>query len=198
MSDKANMIYLILVLIMLISGLVSRRDLPIAKAAKYLFYWALIAFATIALYSYRFEFSGFKNRILGELNPTAARLDDHGRLIINISQDGHFYVDVKINNQAVRFMIDTGASDVVLSMEDAKKIGINPKNLIFNKRYQTANGEVFGASIRLNEIEIGGVKFYDMPASVNSADLGVPLLGMQFLRKFRRYEFYQDRLILEL
>ena len=63
-------------------------------------------------------------------------------------------------------MIDTGASDIVLGMQEAKKIGINPKNLIFNKRYQTANGEVFGASIRLNEIEVGGVKFYDMPASI--------------------------------
>lgn len=198
MSDKANMVYLVLILIMLISGLVSRRDLPIAKAAKYLFYWAVIVFIAIGIYSYRFEFSGLKNRILSELNPTAARLDEHGRLVINISQDGHFYVDTKINGQAVRFMIDTGASDIVLGIDDAVRIGINSKNLVFNKRYQTANGEVYGASIRLNEIEVGGVKFHDMPASINSADLGVPLLGMAFLRQFTRYEFYQDKLILEL
>ncbi len=119
-------------------------------------------------------------------------------MIIEIAQDGHFYIDVKINNEPVRFMIDTGASDIVLNMDEAKKVGIKLDELNYNKRYQTANGAAFGASVVLNEIEVGGVKFHDVGASINEADMGISLLGMSFLRKFRKYEFYQDRLILTL
>jgi aspartyl protease family protein len=93
-------------------------------------------------------------------------------------------------------MIDTGASDIMLSISDAKKIGINTNNLIFNRPYQTANGRSFGASIKLKEVEISGIKFKDIYASVNEGDMGVALLGMSFLRRFSKYEFFQDRLVL--
>ncbi len=197
-SDYQNMVYSLILLIALLSSVVFRRDFKFSQALKYLAAWGVVAAIGVALYAYRFEFSDFKNRILGELSPTTARLNSEGRLVINISQDGHFYLDTKINNQAVRFMIDTGASSIVLNIEDAKKAGISIADLVFDKRYHTANGVVMGASTVLAEIEIGGIKFVDVRASVNSADLGVSLLGMDFLRKFRRYEFYQDKLVLEL
>ncbi|HLD77108.1 MAG TPA: TIGR02281 family clan AA aspartic protease [Rickettsiales bacterium] len=197
-SEQQSLVYSLILLTVLLGSVVLRRDFKFSQALKYFAIWGVVAFVGIVLYSYRFEFSSFKNRILGEVNPASARLDGEGRLVVNISQDGHFYLDTKINNQSVRFMIDTGASDIVLNINDAKKVGIDSQNLVFDKRYHTANGVVLGASIRLKEIEIAGVKFYDVRASVNSADLGVSLLGMEFLRQFRRYEFYQDKLMLEL
>lgn len=196
-SDTQNLIYLLILLGFLLSSFVVRKEFKIAKALKYLTIWAMIALFGVALYAYRFEFSDFKNRMMSELNPSSARLDGQ-KLVVNLSQDGHFYLDTKINGKAIRFMIDTGASDIVLNLSDAKKIGINPRNLIYDKRYNTANGVVLGASVRLDEIEVSSVKFYDVKASVNSADLGVSLLGMSFLREFRRYEFYRDKLILEI
>ncbi len=195
-SDQQNLIYSILLLVFLIGGIVFRRDIKMSQALKYMVWWAGIAFVGIALYSYRYEFSDFKNRLLGEINPASARLEKNGQMTINLSRDGHFYMDAKINGAPVQFMIDTGASDIVISMSEAEKIGINTKDLVFDKRYETANGRVFGASIRLQELEIGGVKFQDIQASVNSADMGVSLLGMSFLRQFQKYEFYQDRLVL--
>jgi aspartyl protease family protein len=197
-GDWQNLLYLSLLLVMLFSGLVVRRNPNYSKILKNLAIWGVFGFVLVALYSYRFEFSDFKNRILGEINPNTARISDKGKLIINLSKDGHFYLNIKINNTPIRFMVDTGASDIVINKNDAKRIGINLKKLHFNKAYQTANGRAFGASIILKELEISGVKFQDIPASVNSADMGVSLLGMSFLRKFRRYEFYQDKLILEL
>ncbi len=153
----------------------------------------------VALYAYRFEFADFKSRIMGEINPASARFDqDLGELVINISQDGHFYLNVKINGVAVRFMVDTGASDVTLSLEDAKKVGLDVSGLKFSKPYQTANGTAWGASVVLKDVMIGEVKFIEVSASVNSAKMGNSLLGMSFLRRFKKYEFYQDKLVLSI
>jgi len=95
-------------------------------------------------------------------------------------------------------MIDTGASDISISLKDAKKIGVNIKNLEFNKRYQTANGIALGASISLKEMEVGEIKFFDLTASVNGGDMNNSLLGMSFLKRLKKYEFYQDQLILTI
>ena len=197
-SDHQNLIYSLVLLTFLIGSVIVHRELKLGQALKYLIIWGIVAFIGVALYAYRFEFQDFKSRIVGEINPESARLDQENRIVINLSRDGHFYVDLKINDEQVRFMIDTGASDIVLNMTDAQRIGIDIKNLVFDKRYQTANGEVYGASTRLDKVEIAGVKFYDISASVNGADLGTSLLGMRFLREFKRYEFYQDKLILEI
>ncbi len=194
-ADHQNSIYYIILLAILISSLFFRRELKLSQAIKYLAWWSIIAIIVVIIYSYRYEFSDFKNRILGEINPTAARVIDN-QIIINLSQDGHFYVDTKINGKALRFMIDTGASDIVINPDEAKKIGIDLDNLRFDRHYQTANGTVYGASISIQEIEISGVKFNNIPASINGADMGTSLLGMRFLRQFKKYEFYQDKLIL--
>ncbi len=197
-GEWQNFIYLLVLLVFLTSGLVVRRNLDWKKIFKYLGVWAAIGFFIIALYSYRFEFSDFKNRILHEVNPSLAQNNEHGQIVINISRDKHFYVNSFINGKKVRFMIDTGASDIVMSLKDAKRAGININNLLFNKRYQTANGISYGASTKLEEFQFGNLTFYNMPASVNRSDMGTSLLGMKFLRQFKKYEFYQDKLILTI
>jgi aspartyl protease family protein len=197
-GDWQNFIYFALILVVMTASLLSRRDLGFVKILKYLGIWSIAGFTAISLYAYRYEFSDFKNRILGEIKPSAVQITKAGELVINLAQDGHFYMDLKVNGVLVRFMIDTGASDIVISPGEAKRIGINPKELIFNKPYQTANGTSWGAAIILEEIEIGNVKFRDIAASVNNADMGISLLGMSFLRKFEKYEFYHDRLVLKI
>jgi len=195
-DDLQQIIYLIILISVMIIGISSRREMTLKKIIKYSLIWLGVAFIFVALYAYRFEFGDFKNRISGEINPTSAQLNQQGQLVINISDDSHFYVKLLINKVPILFMIDTGASDIMLSISDAKKIGINTNNLIFNRPYQTANGRSFGASIKLKEVEISGIKFKDIYASVNEGDMGVALLGMSFLRRFSKYEFFQDRLVL--
>lgn len=197
-SDWQNFTYSALILVVLVSSLLSRREVSFAKTMKYIAIWAGIALVAVIGYSYRFEFSDLKERVIMALNPTAVRVNKEGQMVINLADDGHFYVDVKINGEPVRFMIDTGASDIVLNVNEAKKVGIDVNRLVFNKRYETANGEAYGASVFLDELEIGGVKFNRLRASVNSANMGISLLGMSFLRQFHKYEFYQDKLVLTL
>jgi len=195
-NDLSQIVYLVILILIMSYGMISRKEMPLKKIVKYFLIWSLIGLIIIALYAYRFEFNNFKERISGEINPSSAQLNQQGQLIINISDDSHFYVKILINKKPILFMVDTGASDIVLNLQDAIKIGVNPKNLIFNRQFQTANGRVLGASIILKEVEISGIKFKDVKASVTNGEMGVNLLGMSFLRRFGKYEFYQDRLIL--
>lgn len=197
-GDWKSLVALSVILVVMASSLFSRSDLSVGKITKYLGIWSVVGLATVALYSYRFEFSDLKTRILGELRPSSVQVNDAGELIINLSEDGHFYVNVKINDRPVRFMIDTGASDIVVSVSEARRLGIDLKKLTFNRPYQTANGTSWGASVRFAKMEIGNAEFLDVEASVNNADMGTSLLGMSFLRRFRKYEFYRDRLILSI
>lgn len=191
-----NFIYLSLILLILAGGIISNRDISFKKSLKYLSAWSVIALIFISLYSYRYEFSDFKSRLMGEINPASAQFNRSGEMIINIARDGHFYLDTIINSSPIRFMIDTGASDIVISMKEAERVGIRTNKLIFNRPYQTANGISWGAKTTLEKMEVEDLLFYDVPASVNSADMGTSLLGMSFLRKFHKYEFYRDKLVL--
>lgn len=197
-SNWPNLIYYILLLALVATGVFTRRDITFGKTVKYLAIWFVIAIVLLGLYSYRYEFSDFKTRIASELNPSKAQLNQDGKIIINISQDGHFYTNAKINGVDVRFMIDTGASDIAINLADAKRIGIDLTKLNFNRRYQTANGVSFGAAVILEKVEIVGVKFEKLNASVNNANMGVSLLGMSFLKRLKKYEVFQDQLILTI
>lgn len=195
-GDWSQLIYLLILLVVISLSFFSGRAMPIPKILKYLGIWSIVALVIISLYSYRYEFSDFKTRILGELSPTTAQTNSSGQLIINIARDGHFYLNIIVNHTPMRFMIDTGASDIIIGMPEAKKLGIKTDELAFAKSYQTANGKSFGANITLKKMTIGDVDFYDISASVNSSNMGTPLLGMSFLRKLRKYEFSRDQLIL--
>lgn len=117
-------------------------------------------------------------------------------MVIPAGPHGHFVIEAVVNGTPLDFVVDTGASDVMLSPDDAERLGFRDTELRFTRRYQTANGEVAAAPVRLRELRIGQFRVYDLPASVNAAPLRVSLLGMTFLRELRGYEVENDRLIL--
>jgi len=195
--ELSNAIYLLILIIVLLMGF-SNRQMPAQKIIKYIAIWTAIGLALLAFYSFRFEISDTKERISSDLFPSKAINKNNEQLIISISQDNHYYLTVKINNESVKFMIDTGASDVVIDKKLALKLGINIENLYYDKIFRTANGEVAGASTYFNEIDVAGVKFYNVSASITSSELTVPLLGMSFLKRLYKYEFYRDKLVLTL
>ena len=85
---------------------------------------------------------------------------------------GHYVVEAMVNGAPVTFLVDTGASDIVLTMADAERLGFHPATLRFTQRFATANGEVRGAPVVLREIRVGQFSLFDVPASVNEAPLG--------------------------
>ncbi|MBT3978500.1 MAG: TIGR02281 family clan AA aspartic protease [Rhodospirillaceae bacterium] len=100
------------------------------------------------------------------------------------------------NGARVRFMIDTGASDIVLSPADARAIGIDPATLRYTRVYQTANGLGRGASYRLETLAIGPIEFRDVAVSINQAEMNVSLLGMAFLDRLSTFEISGRRMTL--
>jgi pilus assembly protein CpaB len=102
-----------------------------------------------------------------------------GTVRIPVDASGHFYPAVTINGMPVRFMADTGATLVALSLKDAQKIGIDPQSLQFTGKANTANGSVQSASVTLPEITIEGIVLRDVRASC--CVTGVSLLGMSAL-----------------
>jgi aspartyl protease family protein len=116
--------------------------------------------------------------------------------VVTAGSNGHFVVDAMVNGSPITFLVDTGASDIVLTLADARRLGFLPGNLDFSEQYQTANGEVRGAPVRLRELRIGQYSLYDLDASVNEGPMEVSLLGMSFLQQLRGYQVEDGRLIL--
>lgn len=194
-DQTGSFIYLVALLAFLGSGVLLGRRYKISLVLKQLFWWFLIILGVVFLYSFRYEFEDVKYRLKSALFPSSAIVRD-GQIIISKSKDNHFYINLKVNDQNIRFLVDTGATITTLSQKDAKRIGIDVNNLTYNQIFNTANGRAFGASVRLDKIEINGILFYDIYASVNNSEMETSLLGMNFLENFKKKEFYQDKMIL--
>jgi aspartyl protease family protein len=126
---------------------------------------------------------------------------DHGdagdlEQVIDAGPHGHFLVEEVVNGVPIDFMVDTGASHVVLSLQDARKLGFTPTNLQFTQAFQSANGTVRAAPVELRELRIGQLSLFDLEASVNGGPLPISLLGMSFLQRLSSYEVARGRLIL--
>ena len=117
-------------------------------------------------------------------------------MVIRAGPHGHFVVAAEVDGTPLTFLIDTGASDIVLSQADARRLGLEPRTLDYSRSYQTANGVVRAAPVRLRELRLGQLQLYDLDASVNEGPLPVSLLGMSFLGRLQGYEVMDGRLIL--
>ena len=95
-------------------------------------------------------------------------------------------------------MVDTGATGVVLSREDARRVGINPQSSDFTARTSTANGIVSVAPTVLKEVVVGEIFVRDVPAIVHpDTRFQGSLLGMSFLSRLSQFEVSGGRLILK-
>ncbi len=101
------------------------------------------------------------------------------------SDDGHYYLVLEINGTKVPFMVDTGASDIVLSRADASRLGIDPASLLYLGQANTANGLVRTARVRLETITLGPHTDIGLNAVVTEGDMDGSLLGMAYLRRYR-------------
>ena len=130
--------------------------------------------------------------------PATAVTADQGWNTIAVARDasGHYRVEAMVNGAAVTFLVDTGATHVVLSPADAARVGLGAGRLRFGARGQTANGTVALAPVTLREIRLGQLSRRDVPAMVNGAPMAVSLLGMSFLAGLPGWEAKGDRLLL--
>ncbi|MEM6589046.1 MAG: TIGR02281 family clan AA aspartic protease [Pseudomonadota bacterium] len=110
--------------------------------------------------------------------------------------DGHYYLVADVNGATVEFVVDTGATDIVLSQADAVRAGFDPGDLNYVGRALTANGEVRIAPVRIDSFAVGPLEDTGVRAVVNEGDLDGSLLGMSYLQRFRSMEISGGRLVL--
>lgn len=184
------------IMVLVASGVLASRRLNLGKAVRYLAIWAAVVAGLVAVYGFRGELELLRGRMLGELEPSIGQEMAGGLMEFRRGGDGHFYVSADVNGRPVRFLVDTGASDIVLSPADARKLGFRLNALNFNQYYETANGTGRGATVRLNSIAVGQIRFRDVRATVNDAPMSESLLGLSFLDRLSGYEVRGDSLIL--
>ncbi|MEJ2626681.1 MAG: TIGR02281 family clan AA aspartic protease [Pseudolabrys sp.] len=129
----------------------------------------------------------------------AAAPDDYGRsLTLDANRQGHFKAQGRVNGSSMGFMVDTGASLVVLRASAAGEAGIHPMPADYTATVSTANGKIKAAPIKLERIEIGNITVYDVPALVlPDKVLAENLLGVSFLSCLKRYAVADGHMVLE-
>lgn len=162
----------------------------------YLGIWSVIFFLTLVGYSYRNELSTVKNRVMAELLPGEGFQVQQDSMSFPIATDGHFHIRAHLDGTPIDFMVDTGASHIMLSPDDARKLGIRMNTLKFDRIYATANGRVSGALVRIGDFRVGEMYLKDVTVSVNRSAMNHSLLGMSFFKRLARYEVHADILTL--
>lgn len=165
----------------------------VGRMLKNLGLWLFFILGASFFYLYQSDFS---DRFMAAIDPTHQIDSEDDVIIVRRADDGHFWVKVWINDIPVRMMVDTGATNVVLSPRDAKAAGIDLDDLNFNRSAQTANGTVAYARFRADKINIGNSVFYDQVVTVNSADMANSLLGNRILNQFSSLEIRKNILYL--
>ena len=200
-SQLSQLVYLLPIATMLGAGiLVSRRNL--GQSARHLGIWLVIMLALATASLFRDEAAHVGYRLLAGLLPGHAVTirDSKGNAEVLLSRDmsGHFNALVTVNSQQIPMLIDTGASSITLTYEDAALAGIIPENLVYSRRVSTANGEAMAAPIDLTTVDLGPIRRENVPALVTrKGALDQSLLGMSFLSTLSSFHMQTDELRLK-
>ena len=119
-------------------------------------------------------------------------------LMLEADRQGHFQVEGRVDGTYLDFLVDTGASLIVLRESAAAQAGIRPQPRDYTATAVTANGKIKAARATIERIEVGGITVYDVSAMVLPDEaLAKNLLGVSFLSRLKRYEYANGRLVLE-
>ncbi len=188
-DEPAVLVYLVLLLVVIGGSMIISSRREVNKTLQQAAIWGLIFVGAISAYS-------LKDRFEQVMFPQRAQISERGTVSFNRARDGHFYAEVAVNGQKIEFVIDTGATDIVLSESDAVRLGFPVQDLIYSGRASTANGDVPIARIKLDTITLGRFTDHNLPATVNGGELATSLLGMRYLQRFRKIEIAGSRLTL--
>lgn len=185
----ARLAYLALLLVAVGGWLIIDLRRNPGRSLQQVAIWVLIFLGVVAAV-------GLWGDIRRDIAPRQAVMEG-GRVELPVAADGHFYLLAEVNGVTVRFVVDTGASDIVLTRRDAARVGLDPDGLSYFGQANTANGRVVTAPVRIAEFALGGIVDRDLRAVVNGGEMDGSLLGMAYLNRFSRLELSRDRMVLE-
>lgn len=187
-DDTATALYLSLIGGALMLSYVLASRMNIGRMLQQAGIWVLIFMGAIAVI-------GIWPEIQRTITPRQAVMEDM-TIVLPRAHDRHYYMTLDINGVDVEFVVDTGASQVVLTQQDAVRIGLDPISLSYLGTANTANGTVRTAAVRLNTVSVGGITDEGVRAVVNGGDMNGSLLGMTYLNYFDSITIKDGELIL--
>lgn len=188
-SDQtAQFIFLALLGSAIAGGFIVQNRHQMGKVAQQASVWGLIFIGVIAAIGL---WGDIRDDVMPRQSAYAGGVTEVPR-----QRDGHFYLTLQINGHPIEFLVDTGATQVVITKSDADLVGIDVANLAFLGTAYTANGPVNTATVRLNTVQLGEITDSDIRALVNEGELDQSLLGMSYLGLYARIEITGDALIL--
>lgn len=178
-DQAASFLYLIGVMVLVASALTVRR-MPIGTGLKMFAGWVLIFLVIFAIFALRDDFIALGKRLIQEGRGEGAIVQAGETIRIRKSLDGHFWVDGRINDQDVRFLVDSGATTTSISTRTARRAGVETRGG-FPVIVATANGTVEARRGRAQRLIVGTIERRDLPVHVSEAFGELNVLGMNFL-----------------
>jgi len=198
-EDFGRIVFLLPLAGLLSVGILAGRRGNAGQALRNLAIWLLIALGLVAAYLYRDDARNVGARMVAGLLPGTAVVvttsEGADEVIIHKTRGSHFQTNVRIEGKVLPMLVDTGASTVVLSYDDARAIGLDPQDLDYTVSVMTANGRAMAAPVRLEEVSIGPIVRRDIRAMVaEEGQLEQSLLGMSFLSTLGSLQMQTDEL----
>lgn len=119
-----------------------------------------------------------------------------GTVVLTAGWQGHYFTDGDVAGKSLNFIVDTGASTVALSPDQARWVGVDVDHLAYDRQIATASGMVRGASVTLPRLRIGDIQLLDVSATVIDSPSHVALLGQSFLGRIDRVAIEGDKMTL--
>ncbi|MGB5560669.1 MAG: TIGR02281 family clan AA aspartic protease [Paracoccaceae bacterium] len=187
-DDFGRLAYLILLGLAVGGYFVAQGRASLGKTAQQAAIWGVIFVGVIAGV-------GLWSDIRDDVMPRQSVISA-GTIEVPRGPDGHYHLVLGLNGTPVPFVVDTGASGIVLTQEDAARVGIDLSRLVYAGSANTANGVVLTARARVNQMQLGEIVDRDVTVYVNQGEMDGSLLGMDYLQRFRRIEIADGKLVL--
>ena len=182
-DERMRLIYLGALLLLIVAGMFVINRERTRQMLRHAAGWFFIFLCVTVGYGFWTDFAP-----RGMPRQTVMAEGDETWIEVRRSPDGHYRLMLDVNGAPIHFVVDTGATDLVLSQEDAQIAGLDPEGLRYVGRALTANGEVRTARVQLDEVTLGGIVDRRVPAVVNGGEMFQSLLGMAYLDQFGRIE----------
>lgn len=179
------------------SGLLFVRQFNLKQTVRNVLIWVAAGGVLIIGFSFQNELKDLGLRLRSNLIPGYPLETGDHELTLSEGAGGHFSVYGAVNGVRIAFMIDTGATDIVLDPSDAKRLGIDLDSLKFDRPFGSANGIGYGAKTVVESLAVGPIQLSNVEVSINKAEMGASLLGMAFLKRLKSYSVSGGKLILK-